>query len=325
MKNTVFGTSDFMAAALAVGLVLSPAASAQTRDLLIPPGTETVWHGAWLPIKRSIKESQITDFEAEADKKLGTLLYYVGWYENAWSDVQRQLDIIDPMGINIQVTWEPDLKGNGDPLDAILSGSEDIIIDDFAVQSKAWGKPFFLRFAHEMNGNWYDWSGDPQKYIDAWQYVWSRFQQAGNTNAIWVWSPNADSVPDEPWNDLDNYYPGDDYVDWVGVDFYGLMWGDQPPLNAIDTVYTTYGATKPIMIGETAAAECTDYAAGTTMTKDEWISELFNAMNNRTGVKAFFWFNEDKETDWRITSCPNPAARDAYRAGVGDSRYVTRP
>ena len=50
------------------------------------------------------------------------------------------------------------------------------------------------------------------------------------------------------------------------MDFYGLKWGDNPPAAALDRVYATYGSTKPIMIGETAAADCSNYAAGTTMT-----------------------------------------------------------
>jgi beta-mannanase len=238
---------------------------------------------------------------------------------------------LDPLGIKTMVTWEPKLKNGSNPLDAILSGSQDAIINDFAVKSKAYGKPFFLRFGHEMNGNWYDWSGalsgnNPGKYVLAWRYVWNKFQTVGATNAIWVWCPNADSVPAESWNAIDNYYPGDAYVDWVGVDFYGLKWGDNPPALALDRVYATYGATKPIMVGETAAADCSNYAAGTTMTKAQWTTALFDAMAARPNVRAFFWFNQNNggEADWRITSCPNPAALDAYRAGVASAQYVTR-
>jgi hypothetical protein len=320
--------------ALSLALVAAGGVQAQTRDLLLPTGTDTAWHGAWLPFSRAITSSQITTFEGQADRKLGALLIYLGWYAGAWDDVQRQLNVVDPMGIKVMVTWEPKLKNGGDPLAAILNGSQDAIIDDFARKSKAWGKPFFLRFGHEMNGNWYSWSGaqtgnDPQKYVAAWQHVWARFQAAGNTNAVWVWSPNADSVPDEPWNDRINYYPGDSYVDWVGIDFYGLKWGDQPPGPAIDKVYVYYASVKPIMVAETAAADCANYAPGATMTKAEWTASLFSEMaaNVRPNVRAFFWFNENKrgEADWRITSCNAPGAQDAYRAGVASSKYVTRP
>jgi hypothetical protein len=315
-------------------LVVAGGAEAQTRDLLLPPGNDTAWHGVWLPYSRTITSSQVTTFESQANKKVGALLLYLGWYSGAWGDVQRQLSVVDPMGIKLMVTWEPNLKNGGDPLTAILSGSQNAIIDDFANKSKAWGKPFFLRFGHEMNGNWYAWSGartgnDPQRYIDAWRYVRNRFEVAGNTNAVWVWSPNADSVPAEGWNDIDNYYPGDSYVDWVAVDFYGLKWGDQPPGAALDRVHAQYASTKPIMIGETAAADCGNYAPGVTMDKALWIATLFAemAVDVRPGVRAFFWFNENKKTeaDWRINSCNAPAAQTAYRAGIASPRFVTRP
>ena len=212
---------------------------------------------------------------------------------------------------------------------AILNGSQNAVIDDFARQSKTWGKPFFLSFGHEMNGNWYAWSGaktgnNAQKYIDAYRYVWNRFNAAGNTNAVWVWSPNVDSVPNETWNNLNNYYPGASYVDWVAIDFYGLEWGDQKAGNAIDKVYTTYSLSKPIMIGETAAADCSHYAAGVTMTKDQWIADLFLQMSKRPNLRAFFWFNINKEADWRITSCDAPLSQINYQAGVASTKYATR-
>lgn len=64
------------------------------------------------------------------------------------------------------------------------------------------------------------------------------------------------------------------------------------------------------MIGETAAADCGNYAPGVTMDKALWIASLFAemAVDVRPGVRAFFWFNENKKTeaDWRITSCNAP-------------------
>jgi len=64
------------------------------------------------------------------------------------------------------------------------------------------------------------------------------------------------------------------------------------------------------------------------MDKAQWIASLFSEMaaDVHPGVRAFFWFNENKKTeaDWRITSCNAPAAQEAYRAGVATDRYVTR-
>lgn len=323
----------FFVLLVVVGLFASTASPAYAvRDILLPPGTNTAWHGVWLPTGRTISASAITTFESQANRKVGVELYFVGWYLNAWSDVQRQINVWGPMGIKTHVTWEPNLKNGGDPLVAILNGSQDAIINDFAIKAKAYNQPFFLRFAHEMNGNWYAWSGaqtgnNPQKYIDAWRYVWNKFQAVGATNVVWVWAPNWNSVPDLAWNNLQNYYPGDAYVDWVGVDFYGLRYDDVAVATNLDAVYIPYSASKPIMIAETSAADCANYVPGVTRTKAQWITELFATLSSRPAVRAFLWFNENKtgEANWTITSCPSPATQNAYKAGVADPRYITRP
>lgn len=314
-------------AGLIIMLMATPL-PAFSRDILIPDTSNGVWHGAWLPIRKTVSSAQITEFENLAGKKIGAQAYYAGWYINAWDSIQRQLNVWEPMGIKAHIVWEPRLKGNKNTLDAILNGSQDAVINDFARKAKSYGKPFFLRFAHEMNGNWYPWSGaqnggDPQKYIKAWRYVWNKFQEAGVTNAVWVWSPNAWSVPAENWNNLQNYYPGDVFVDWVGVDFFGLKWDTIEPGIGMDQVYSSYSH-KPIMISETAAADCSNYLNGTGLTKDQWIKLFFNAFPTRPAIKAFFWFNENKEADWRISSCPNPAALEAYRTGIANPRFKTR-
>ena len=117
--------------AVSLFLVASPASA---RDLLVPVGT---WHGAYLPIRNQISKSDITTFESQAGKKIGAELYFVGWYSGAWDNVAKQLSVWEPLGIKATVTWEPKLKNGGDPLAAILSGSQDAIINDFATKSKA--------------------------------------------------------------------------------------------------------------------------------------------------------------------------------------------
>ncbi len=290
--------------------------------------TQDILHGVWLPPLAPnyvVSLEQIEAFEQSAEKPIGAHVYYVGWDDQSWDYVSAQLEVLDPLNIRAQIVWEPwDTS-----LDAIVSGSEDARIDTFAVGAREYGKPFFLRFAHEMNGDWYSWSGasnsqNPEKYIEAWQYIWNRFQENDATNVEWVWTPNWYSVPQESWNDLTNYYPGDQYVDWVGTDFYGLMWDDVPVSENIDSVYEHYSH-KPIMIAETAAADCNNYIDGATRTKDQWIREFFETLPSYPSVKAFFWFNDTDVADWSITSCPSPDVQEAYSEGVSAHWYVGRP
>jgi mannan endo-1,4-beta-mannosidase len=178
-----------------------------------------------------------------------------------------------------------------------------------------------------MNGDWMEYGsrggGDPGEFVGAWRYVWNRFHALGVTNAVWVWAPNWNSSPDEPWNDLHAYYPGDRYVDWVGVDFYGLMWDDVPVATQLDSVYSSFSY-KPVMVAETAAADCANYVAGAVHSKDQWIEQLFSELMAHPAVHALYWFEIDKEADWRLGSCPYPQALDAFRRGISDPRFLSR-
>jgi hypothetical protein len=93
----------------------------------------------------------------------------------------------------------------------------------------------------------------------------------------------------------------------------------------LDRVYPTYQY-KPIMISETSAADCNNYAPDRTMIRSQWIRRLFEAMAARPAVRAFFWFNENKpaEANWTINACPNPGGRRAYQVGVAHPRFLTR-
>src|SRR6185436_17516550 len=119
--------------------------------------------------------------------------------------------------------WEAWTNGTGFPLTEIVNGTHDTLIKSRAQAAKALGKLFFLRWGHEMNGNWYPWDGSHNganqaataTYVSAYRHIHDLFAAAGASNVRWVFSPNVDSVPGDPWNQWSNYYPGDGYVDWL--------------------------------------------------------------------------------------------------------------
>jgi beta-mannanase len=118
-------------------------------------------------------------------------------------------------------------------------------------------------------------------------------------------------VPAESWNHWTNYYPGDAYVDWVGMDAYN--WGNssscctwQSFSDLVTDLYNDYATTKPIIVPETASAE----VGGS---KAAWIADLQQQLETHfTAIKAVVWFDINKETDWRIAS--SPATLAAYKA-----------
>ena len=290
----------------------------------------TIYYGVHVPGWLQDLTS-VTAFETDARKAVSIVMWYQGWgvtdgsqnFEPGWMETVRTHGSI-PL-----VTWEPWLytQGVNQPLyslQKITSGVHDDYLTQWAQASRAWGQPYFLRFAHEMNGNWNSWServngNQPGGYIQAWRHVHQLFASQGATNVSWVWSPNVVYSGSAPLKDL---YPGDAYVDWVAMD--GYNWGTvsghqwQTFAQVFQQTYTELLAltSKPLMIAETASAE----QGGN---KASWITDAFSVQIPHTfpRVKAVVWFNENKETDWRIES--SAAAQAAFAHAVSSNIYAS--
>ncbi|MCG7218183.1 stalk domain-containing protein [Paenibacillus mucilaginosus] len=152
-------------------------------------------------------------------------------------------------GAALQIGWEP--SGG---LDSVTEET----VRSWARGAKEAGVPIFLRYASEMNGPWVIWHGDPQKYIAKFRMVHDIMAEEA-PNVAMVWSPG-----EVPMYSMDAYYPGDAYVDWVGVSTYNEPYenGDPAqgnmqatsPIERLDYLYKTYAHRKPLMISETAVS-----------------------------------------------------------------------
>jgi mannan endo-1,4-beta-mannosidase len=109
-------------------------------------------------------------------------------------------------------------------LSTIVDGTHDDTLRAQARAIAASSGPVYLRLAHEMNGNWYPWAAGvngntPQLYVAAWRHVHQVFQQTPGVHVEWVWSPAADNLG-SPAVQPAPFYPGDAYVDFVGLTGY---------------------------------------------------------------------------------------------------------
>jgi hypothetical protein len=220
------------------------------------------------------------------------------------------------------VSWQLYKSGYGGatiPLSQIAAGAYDGDLRRAAGEAKA--MPFgeiLIRFGHEMNGDWYGWSGDPSAFVAAWRHVVSLFRAEGVTNVKWVWSANVDngSYP------FKTYFPGDGWVDYTGLD--GYNWGTagigvnrwQSLAQVFSSSYAqlTEISSKPVIITEISASEVGGAKAG-------WIRDGFlkTIPQSYPRVNAVVWFDRDQEEDWRIDSSPSSLA--AYREVVASSIY----
>jgi hypothetical protein len=202
----------------------------------------------------------------------------------------------------------------------ILSGKYDAHIAVNARRLAGDRRPKFLRWGWEMNGNWYAWSGpkngnDPAGYIACWKRIHQIFANEGADNVSWVWSVNWNSAPDTPQNAYAPYYPGDKFVDWVGISGYNLH--HEAPATLFDGLYEEYAARKPMMISEVGSV---DYG-GTT--KGDWVRDFAAYVGRRPNIAAVCWFDTDTHRNysetWRIDTNPNALA--AYRLMARGARF----
>jgi mannan endo-1,4-beta-mannosidase len=195
----------------------------------------------------------------------------------------------------------------------IADGFYDQYLSNYAAAVKKFGAPVAISFAHEMNGTWYTWGPpgigsigvtSPAQDVAAWKEIHNVFQAAGATNVIWLWTPNVWYSQSPP---LSQYYPGNSYVTWVGVD--GYFW------HVGDTFQSVFGQTlqmlaaftkKPIIIAETGVTN----QAGTGLQVDS----LFRGVESTPNILGFVYFDAKGTDNWMLED--NPRGLAAFRSQV---------
>lgn len=198
------------------------------------------------------------------------------------------------------------------------------------------GAKIFLRFASEMNGRWTNYHRDPAEYRRKFKLVHDVMRKRA-PNVAMVWCPYC--LPKET---IPDYYPGDDVVDWVGINMYNVTYHNnslgspcehEHPCDMLDTVYTRYAARKPIMICEYGAThmaacdhkECADFAV-------RKIGTLYNALPRiYPRVKCINYFDSNTlqfaadlaYNDYSVTD--NPHVMAAYKAAIASPYFLDSP
>ena len=220
----------------------------------------------------------------------------------------------------------------------IIAGKWDGYIDKWADAAREFAHPMIVVFGNEMNGAWFPWSGiyyggnqwdnelknwkGPQTYRVAYRHVVDRVRARGAANIKWMFHTNNYSYPLDTWNFAPAYYPGADYVDWLGLSVYGQQFKDEPWADIPSLVDWPYEEIsrldphKPIMIAEWATGEFPRSG-----NKGEWIKQgldLFRTRYARIKAAVYWherWQNADGSySNLRVNS--SVESLNAYREGV---------
>ncbi len=241
-------------------------------------------------------------FESSTAKH-ATYLTYCGYGQPFPSDLVRYYNGRNAI---IQIGFEPN-SGLGVVKDSSY-------LRDWARAARKSGAMIFLRWASEMNGNWAPWHGDTALYIEKWKVVW-RVMKEEAPNVAMVWTPN--DVPDVQGSPADNpysYYPGDGYVDWVGIDFYCVYYSDDgspervDPRTKLRVVYDRYASRKPVMISEWGVAHDTNRGDTTGIQRYavSYLDSLYAHLASEfPRVKSVTYFDYDRKNAGTNTAPPD--------------------
>ena len=342
-------------AALAVAVALTPSGAA----LACPPGElpalavpRGIYHGAFANFSAGernedyVTAERVRHFARLAGKHLAWAYFSQQFFRGLafpsaavatiWRS--RAVPVIRLMPWSQQVENRPEHRFT---LERIAAGEFDAPLRAWGAAAAASHVPLVVEFGPEVNGDWFPWNGlyhgggaptaegpaGPAAFRAAYGRVVTDIRAGGARNVEFAFHVEDYSEPEVGWNRASLYYPGDSYVDWVGVSIYGDA-PVQPFASALSDAYaqlTEFAPSKPVAILELGAPQSIGSRA-----KAAWARAAFAtlASGRFDRVHAVSWWDEryregDRTYDYRIDS--SRAALRAYRAGVRPPRFLSRP
>ena len=302
-----------------------------------------------------VQAAKIDDFVFRAGHRLAWVYFTQSWYRGLAFPRERVLTIwrsgavpyiafLPHSGVFSGAGRLQEYPERRFTLQRIIDGGFDRTLRAWARAARETNIPLLLSFGAEVNDEWGPWSakwngagetagyGDPmypdgaERFRDAYRHVVTLFRAEGATNVTWFF--HADTYPPHQWwNTLDWYYPGDAYVDWLGISDYGSLAASGPIVNfaaklEASSVYPllTGSSARPMAVVEMGVVD------GPAGVKPEWIRRAFAAL--RSGryprIRGAVWWDWGYQgIDTRIDS--SPAALAAFRAGVQGRFFDARP
>lgn len=329
--------------------------SGRSRPVALSPPKEGAYHSAFPDFGGSednVTADRITDFESLVQKRIVWAYFSNNWLEGIQFP-EASVRIIHGQGVipfirmMARSSMDRLLPDPVYTMQRIIDGDFDRDLRLWAQRAKEVGIPLIVEFGTEVNGNWFPWNGQyngggntkgygdpslpdgPERFRDAYRHIVDICRAEGATDITWVYHVNANSVPIEPWNTMAAYYPGDDYIDWIGISVYGAgRPGEEWHLfsQIVDTAYPELAAIsekKPLAVLEYGVID--DPHTGD---KAAWIHDALQSVRNgrypRIVAMSYWhenWQNEDGTiSNMRLDSSPEALA--AYREEIAHSFFL---
>jgi beta-mannanase len=244
-------------------------------------------------------------------------------------------------------------QGHADPvytLQRIINGVFDNDLRGWCDGVRNFGTPILAEYGTEVNGAWFPWNGKwagggrtdgfgnpslpdgPERFRSAYRRIIRICREEGARNITWVFHVNDSDWPNVNWNHMENYYPGDTWIDWLAVSSYGA----QTPLDdywpifqqSMDDAYprlAAISAGKPIIVAEFGVTNNNPLGNQAQWAEDA-LTDITSFRYPR--IIAFSWWNEwwqnddnpDHDTNMRVQD--NPDLAQVFLNLVGNNAIV---
>lgn len=337
----------------------------------IPPSPTSIPTGIPLPPKGYLyqgvypggvtgEEDDITlhdlrSYEQTVGKTAAWLYFSNNWYRSRKFPLETATWIREAGSIpfiRMMLRSSPD-QNQAEPtftLQNIIDGKFDTDLHAWCADARDFGTPILAEYGTEVNGSWFSWNGvwngagkltgygdptqpdGPERFKDAYRHIIQICRAENAKNITWVFHVNDSDDPNESWNAFENYYPGDKWIDWIGVSDYGAQTPQDDTWNSfrdgMDAVYprlTALSPDKPIVLLEFGAPKNNPLGDQALWARD--------ALTNITSFRwprliGFSWWNEwwqnddnpAHDTTMRVQDNPDLAA--VFQELVGNNPIV---
>lgn len=317
-----------------------------------------VFPGGYSGAEDDITAEQVGTYEEAVGKRVAWVYFSHNWYQG--TEFPRETaEWIRGLGavpfIRLMLREEENGVGTRFSVRQVLDGELDADLRRWGEAAREFGTPLMAEFGTEVNGQWFPWNGvhhgggrrdgfgdarkpdGPERFVAAYQRIVSIVRGAGATNITWVFHVDATDDPEEWWNRFENYYPGDEYVDWVGVTAYGPQQPREDEAESfreqMDGCYERLeemAPGKPVIVAEfgcTAGSSGADPAAWAGAALDDILGGRWPR------VVGFSWWNERWQNDdnpahdttMRVEEIPALAEVFRRKLEGGKDKLVERP
>jgi len=326
------------------------------KTKLLEAENDKIYFGAFPDFGGSediITTERITDFNNLTEKNIVWAYFSNNWFKGITypkDDIHtiHEQGIIPFVRLMPRSSEEQGIEEKTFTMQNIIDGKFDKEIKKWAQDAKEDDIALLIDFAVEMNGDWFSWSGyfngqgtkdqygDPnyfdgaERYRDAYRHIIDIFREENVNNITWFFHADIHSIPEEEWNKAKYYYPGDEYIDWIGVSIYGAQdenidyWESfSDILKERSQSILEISEEKPFAVLEFGVSDKNPLG-----TKEEWLQDAFETIleNKYIEFKAISYWNENWEEEdgsqalIRIDS--SAESLETFKKYIADPRFT---